>query len=609
MAQVQKQHRKPSRMVLSPRVASPSTKASDQVPRSSGKPKDGPFGAMNRTDAGGLVPPQNGRSRRGRETSTKAPTATARSAPTRSKVGKKPGSKEKQPGEQKALKMQRALSHVSYSQRTDTKEKIATLESFSDFNLLPIVQEAIPIAALKGLTDISSTPIQRLAIASLLGQPLEKPKRRRRSADAAPQTTPSPQMQQYLLAAETGSGKTLAYLLPTIDAIKRNEVHEATKAAEDDARQTSKEAESVFALPSPPLSSEEDVKQRHGRPRAVILLPTAELVDQVGGLFKQFAHVVKLRVAMISASYSATVVRNRLYNPNGIDVLISTPHLLSSIASSDPNVLARVNHLIIDEADSLLDRSFAPLTSAVIDRATPSLQRLILCSATIPRSLDDYLRTRFPNINRLATPNLHAIPRRVQLNVVELERDPYRGNRALACADTIWSIGRSGAEGEREREKRILVFVNTRDGATELAGYLKGKGVDAVALNRDTAGQRDEDVLEAFTKPGSTPAADNRSSDERSVLDGPTPSAARRTLPNVKVLVLTDIGSRGIDTVPVRHVVLYDVPHTSIDFIHRLGRLGRMGRRGRGYVLVGKEDRRDVVKEVRESMFLGKALL
>ncbi|TKA81937.1 hypothetical protein B0A55_01940 [Friedmanniomyces simplex] len=86
----------------------------------------------------------------------------------------------------------------------------------------------------------------------------------------------------------------------------------------------------------------------------------------------------------------------------------------------------------------------------------------------------------------------------------------------------------------------------------------------------------------------------------------PTPS---RSLPGVQVLITTDLGSRGIDTLLVKHVILYDVPHTSIDFIHRLGRVGRMGRRGRGVVLVGKGDRRDVVAEVRGGMFRGMALI
>lgn len=84
---------------------------------------------------------------------------------------------------------------------------------------------------------------------------------------------------------------------------------------------------------------------------------------------------------------------------------------------------------------------------------------------------------------------------------------------------------------------------------------------------------------------------------------------AMKRLPNTKVMVTTDLGSRGIDTLPVRTVILYHVPHTTIDFIHRLGRVGRMGKRGRGIVLVGKKDRKDVVREVREAMFRGQALI
>ncbi|KAK5008692.1 RNA helicase [Elasticomyces elasticus] len=61
---------------------------------------------------------------------------------------------------------------------------------------------------------------------------------------------------------------------------------------------------------------------------------------------------------------------------------------------------------------------------------------------------------------------------------------------------------------------------------------------------------------------------------------------------------MTDLGSRGIDTLLVRNVILFDVPHTTIDFIHRLGRVGRMGRRGRGVVLVGKSDRKDIRGDV-----------
>ena len=516
-----------------------------------------------------------------------------------------------------ALKMQKTLSAVSYGQRASIKSRISEAESFDDFPLLPMVQESIASQALSGMVDIVPTPIQRLAIPVLLGN--ETRAARRRSSASGKK-----EVEQFLLAAETGSGKTLAYLLPVLDAIKRAEVIDTEMETQRKIREEEERKKANFhALEPPPLSNAPHPTA--GRPKAIILVPTSELVTQVGILAKLLSHTVKFRSGLISAAYSGKVIRNRLFATTGIDVLISTPHLLASISESDPNILSRVSHLVIDEADSLLDRSFAPSTSTIIDKSTPSLQQLILCSATIPRSLDSYLGTRFPDMRRLVTPNLHAIPRRVQLGVIDVEKEPFRGNKSLACADTIWSIGKTAAEhapGESERAdiKRILVFVNEREKTQEVAEYLVSKGIDAVALNRDTPEQRQSETLGAFTTIQSKNAPD-ASKDNPTAPSSPnnyipfdrTPTKVttppRRHLPNTKVLVATDLGSRGIDTLAVRHVILYDVPHSTIDFIHRLGRTGRMGRRGRGIVLVGKNDRRDVVREVKEGMFKGQALI
>lgn len=519
-----------------------------------------------------------------------------------------------------ALKMQQALSAVSYGRRNSIKEKISETDSFDDFPLLSTVKESVATQALSGMVDIAPTPIQRLAIPVLLGNETRAVRRRSSRSEKK-------EMEQFLLAAETGSGKTLAYLLPVLDAIKRAEAIDAEQEARRKAQEEEERKKANFhALEPPPLS--DAPHSTAGRPRAIILVPTSELVTQVGSLTKLFSHTVKFRSGLISSAYSGKVIRNRLFAPTGIDILISTPHLLASISESDPNVLSRVSHLIIDEADSLLDRSFAPSTSTIIDKSTPSLQQLILCSATIPRSLDSYLRQRFPNIRRLVTPNLHAIPRRVQLGVVDVEKEPYRGNKNLACADTIWSIGKATAERlpsdtERVNAKRILVFVNEREKTHEVAEYLSSKGIDTVALNRDTPEQRQSETLDAFTTRSPQDASAITEVEAKSIaappsgpnyksFNRPQGSVSRppkRHLPNTKVLVATDLGSRGIDTLAVRHVILYDVPHSTIDFIHRLGRTGRMGRRGRGIVLVGKNDRRDVVREVKEGMFKGQALI
>lgn len=593
--------RPPSRMDLAQKVAQNPRKPTARA-RSPRNEIRGPFGGLNRTEAGIRSQPR--------------PRSLAEQK--RTTGGRKKAEIEKSTsGPFKALKMQRALAAVPYGQRNTVKEGIKDLQTFEDFPLLPEINESVKTGALPGLAVITPTPVQRLAIPALMGHHVGSGRRLPKRS--------SQEMEQFLIAAETGSGKTLAYLLPTIDALKRAEaadidINAFNKAAEDERRKTY----NPFELKPPPLTNQPHPTT--GRPRAIILVPTAELVTQVGNLAKALSHQVKFRTALLSSSYTGRVIRNRLFAPTGVDLVVTTPHLLSSIAESDPNILSRVSHLVIDEADSLLDRSFTSSTSAIIDKATSSIRQLVLCSATIPRSLDSYLRRRFPDIQRLVTPNLHAIPRRVQLGVVDVAKDPYRGNKDLACADTIWTIGKNAAEHEigpkQDAEsfdvKHILVFVNEREKTQELADFLVSKGIDAVALNRDTPEQRQSQTLGAFTSSSKeTVSLATEQADARSGAPNYTPAnrsssppvLPKRQLLNTKVLISTDLGSRGIDTVAVRHVVLYDVPHSTIDFIHRLGRTGRMGRRGRGIVLVGRKDRKDVVREVREGMYKGQALI
>lgn len=500
-----------------------------------------------------------------------------------------------------ALKMQSSLHQVPYNNRTAVKRQLDEYDSFDKFPLAEPILRAVN-DALPGLEYRNPTPAQAVAIPALLG--LHKAVRAKvKSKKSAPDS--------FLLAAETGSGKTLAYLLPTLDAIKAEEVREKEEAEEQAQRDADEAASNehdkrtdMFAAEEPEINKAVDP----ARPRAIILVPSAELVAQVGAVAKSLSHTVKFRAAPISAKMSATVIRNQLFNPNGVDVVICTPPLLASIAESNPNILARVTHLICDEADSLFDRSFKQSTTDILDRATPSLKKLVLCSATIPKYLDKYLADRFPDMQRLVTPNLHAIPRRVQLGVVDVNKDPYRGNKMLACADTIWQIGKASVEYDPNEgkqvisTKRVLVFVNEREDTEQVAQYLVKKGIDALAFHRDTDPSRQAKVLKSFTNDASAKEAEDS---EENKAEPPN----KRTLPNTKVIVTTDLGSRGIDTVSVRHVILYDVPHTTIDFIHRLGRTGRMGRRGRGIVLLGPGDRADVVREVREAMFRGEALI
>ncbi|KAI1805636.1 ATP-dependent RNA helicase mrh-4 [Daldinia bambusicola] len=571
----------PSRMVLSDRVADPARR--DTEGRESRRPRNrsaGPFGGMNQTYAG--IPER---------------TSGKTSRYVESRGGKDKRDNRNDVRRTKAMKMQSALATIPYGHRSRTKESVAELDSFDQFNLLPSIKEAMSNDVLKGMVDVKPTPIQRLAIPVLLGQDTGRRSSRIRDSN-------SDGRQEFLLAAETGSGKTLAYLLPAIDALKRAEAADPAIAA---YREYFDKQLAAMKEPGYTGPREFDPHPTAARPKVVVLVPTAELVDQVGRVAKSLSHIVKFRANLFSANISAKVINANMYSPTGIDLVVATPHLLSSMADSDPNILSRVSHLIVDEADSLFDRSFSPVTTAILDRALPSMKQLILCSATIPKRLESYLASEFPNMTRLTTPNLHAIPRRVQLGVIDVSKEPYRNNKDLACADAIWSIGKDAARNDYHEPgevdvKRIMVFVNEREKTQEVANYLISKGIDAVALHRDTSEQRQSEMLDTFTTTAPLKAS-------LAAAHVPPPGKGRRTLPNTKVIVATDLASRGIDTLAVRHVILYDVPHSTIDFIHRLGRAGRMGRRGRGVVLVGRNDRRDIVAEVRESMFMGQALI
>ncbi|KAI1630858.1 P-loop containing nucleoside triphosphate hydrolase protein [Biscogniauxia mediterranea] len=586
----------PSRMVLSDRVSrDPESESDERGGKRSSRSPAGPFGGMNRTSVPSML---NAAPRHQRDN----PGASSR----REDKGEGDGRRIK------AMKMQSMLASISYEQRSRTKEEIQDIDSFDKFDLLPSVKEAVSSEALKGMVYVKPTPIQRLAIPALLGTDT-----RRRSRTAA---DGSSERQEFLLAAETGSGKTLAYLLPAINALKQAEAADPAIAAHKESYIKQWKA---MRLPGYTGPRELEPHPTMARPKVVVLVPTAELVEQVGKVAKALSHAIKFKISMFSANITAKIIHCNMYSPKGIDMVVATPHLLSSMADSDPFILSRVTHLVVDEADSLFDRSFAPETTAILDRAMPTLKQLILCSATIPQRLEKFCNSEFPDMRRITTPNLHAIPRRVQLGVIDVTRDPYRDNKNLACADAIWTIGKDAAQTQtfagagHNDMKHIIVFVNERERTQEVADYLVSKGIHAVALHRDTPEQRQSEMLESFTRI-ETPSSqeDSDAQDEEPKQQQPRmathispPGKGRRPLLNTRVLVATDLASRGIDTLAVRHVILYDVPHTTIDFIHRLGRAGRMGRRGRGIVLVGRDDRRDIVAEVKESMFMGKALI
>ena len=225
-----------------------------------------------------------------------------------------------------ALKMQASLTPISYVDRQKLKQKLDAIESFEQLDLLPEVTTALYNNVLEGLTEITPTPVQKAAIPALLHEKRGQfEKRKKRDTEDA-----APKFDQFLLAAETGSGKTLAYLLPVVDAVKRQErieqaAEEETKARKKDENARS-EKENVFFAEAPQLSTPET--SNVGRPRAIILVPSAELVVQVSKVVKLLSHTVKLRAGGVSSATSPTVIKKSSLPPrwNRHHNLHTSPH-------------------------------------------------------------------------------------------------------------------------------------------------------------------------------------------------------------------------------------------------------------------------------------------
>lgn len=191
----------------------------------------------------------------------------------------------------------------------------------------------------------------------------------------------------FLCAAETGSGKTLAYLVPIMEKLKREE------ALKEQSRQ-------------------------HQRPRAVILVPSHELVDQVFRIAKQLSHHLKLRCIKISSSDDPKVVKRECSSM--IDLLVSTPAALLNAEQDGLLQLESVSHLSIDEADTLLSDDFGQDIRTLLSKFRPRLDTAVLASATIPVSLTMLLKTLFPAIKSLASPKLHSASERVDIEFYDM---------------------------------------------------------------------------------------------------------------------------------------------------------------------------------------------
>ncbi len=305
--------------------------------------------------------------------------------------------------------------------------------------------------------------------------------------------------------APTGSGKTLAFALPLVQQ------HLLTP------RQTN------FRRPV----------------RTLVLVPTRELALQVGDVFTQLGHPLGLKVAVVYGGVSVNPQMMGLRG--GADIVVATPGRLLDLVDHNALRLLDVQHLVLDEADRLLDLGFADELQRVL-ALLPTRRQTLLFSATYGEA-----------VQSLAAALLRD-PERVTVQAQALQAPDIRQRAIAVDASRRTAVLRQLIA--EHGGQRVLVFVATRYACEHLASKLYKAGVYATAFHGEMSQGARQQVLDEF-KEG-----------------------------RWDVVVTTDLAARGIDIARLPLVVNYDLPRSATDYTHRIGRTGRAGAAGEAVSLV-----------------------
>ena len=313
--------------------------------------------------------------------------------------------------------------------------------------------------------------------------------------------------------AETGTGKTLAFAAPILQRLLTEEPH-----YHDEARE--------------PYT------------RALILAPTRELAVQIEDTLVGLTYHAPVTTAPVFGGVEMGPQERAL--KAGVDIVVATPGRLMDHMRHDAVDLLRVQVLVLDEADRMMDLGFWPDVQRILSALPPDRQTLLF-SATLPGE-----------ILRMATEMLHQ-PKFVQVGqrgaarTIRHERQVVEGSEKI---DWLAHFIRRDATGP------VLVFVRMKIGADRVARNLQARGIKAAALHADRSQTERLAAVEGF-RSGKHP-----------------------------VLVATDIAARGLDIEGIAHVVNYEVPDTADTYVHRVGRTGRSGASGHAVTLVSPAEER-----------------
>ena len=298
----------------------------------------------------------------------------------------------------------------------------------------------------------------------------------------------------------------------------------------------------AFALPLVEILSRRNGDGRH--PRALVLTPTRELALQVGESIKAYARRVSMRCTVVYGGVRINPQIDRLRR--GIDILVATPGRLLDLAGQRHLNLSRIEFLVFDEADRMLDLGFSEEISEILD-LVPAERRTMLFSATYTQQIRDLAgrMLRDPAYIEVTPGNTAAE------SVVQKAHLVDRSNKQALLIHLI----------TRGRWTRVLVFTRTKHGADKLTEKLAVKGISAAALHGNMSQSFRIRTLEEF-KNG-----------------------------KIRTLVATDVAARGLDISNLPYVVNYDTPDIPENYIHRIGRTGRAGVSGIAVSLVSHDEK------------------
>jgi ATP-dependent RNA helicase RhlE len=291
-----------------------------------------------------------------------------------------------------------------------------------------------------------------------------------------------------------------------------------------------------------------------GAPGALVLAPTRELASQI---VDELEAIASARSLSVLAVYGGAGINPQIRAARRADVLVATPGRLVDLLERRAVTLGHVELLVLDEADRMLDMGFRPVVDRLV-ALTPDDRQTLLFSATLAGEVDRVARAYTHDARRhahgRAGTGLEARGK-VEHRFVRVTRE-QRTDQLVAELT------------ERERG-RTLVFVRTKRGADRLAKQLnRVETLTVAAMHGDKSQRQRERALAQF-------------------------EAGR-----IDTLVATDVAARGIDVRDVTHVINYDAPAATEDYVHRVGRTARAGASGVGITFVLEDQVRDVVSIV-----------